>query len=413
MSVTAPARMAWSVMRAARMNREALRRLHDQKLRRVVSHAWDNVPYYRRLFDGAGIGPDSIRSVDDLVRLPVTTRKDLLEAGEDAFSRSYPRRELVSHRTTGSTGEPMTMYFDRHFERVRSLAFLRALLAAGYRPGQRLLMMKAGRAERSPWWTRWDNVSFDEAPESIARRLEETRTAMLYGWVTPIREVATYVRDAGIRLPGLRAIVTTAEALDEPTRALLAEAFEAEVFNFYGLTEMGTVAWECSRHDGLHLSEDIVFAETSPGATDDDDQAMIMTNLELTAMPLIRYQTGDLAISLDTRACPCGRGFHRIRQVSGRMVDCLRLPNGRMLSPYRVTLALETVPRLSRYQVVQERPDRLVMRYEGAETCRDAARQALAELVGSDVQIEIRREDSIRPEPGRKFRVVASRIEDR
>jgi phenylacetate-CoA ligase len=378
-----------------------------------VSHAWDNVPYYRRLFDDVGIRPHSIRSVDDLGLLPVTTKKDLLEAGEDAFSRSYPQHALVSHRTTGSTGEPMTMKFDRHFERVRSLAFLRALLSAGYRPGQRLLMMKPGRAERSPPWTRWDNISFDESPKSIASRLLETRAAILYGWVTPIRDVATYVRDTGIRLPGLRAVVTTAEALDEPTRALLAETFKADVFDFYGLTEMGTVAWECSGHDGLHLSEDIVLAETSRGTVDDDGQAMVMTNLELTAMPLIRYQTGDLAISLDTRSCPCGRRFHRIRQVSGRTVDCLRLPDGRTLSPYRVTLALEPIPGLSRYQVVQNQLDSILLRYEGTSAAQRGAQQALTGLVGSGVRIEIRREDSIHPVPGRKFRVVESRIGSR
>lgn len=409
---------AWSILRSPRVDRSTLRRLQDRKLRRVVHHASRYVPYYRRLFDRAGLDPDTIRSAGDLARLPVTSRKDLLEAGSEAFSRFYRQDEVVIHRTTGSTGEPMTMHFDPHFERVRRLAFLRALFAAGYRPGERLLMMKPGHTTSAPAWTGWETVRFDESPEAMLSRIERTRPGMLYGWVTPIREVAAYLRNAGVRIAGLRAVITTAEALDESTRRYLAETFDADVYDFYGLTEMGTVAWECSRHDGLHVSEDIVLVDEGVGFGIEHESPMIMTNLELTAMPLIRYQTGDLAESPDSGPCACGRVFHRIRQVSGRLVDCLRLPGGHTLSPYSVTLALEPVQGLNRYQVVQERPAALLVRYETnagatAMPVADAIRSALVGLVGHDVRIETRREDSLSSPVGRKFRVVESRIGER
>ena len=167
------------------------------------------------------------------------------------------------------------------------------------------------------------------------------------------------MRDTGARVEGLRAVITTAEALDRPTRGLFAATFGADVYDVYGLTEMGTVAWECSHHTGLHVSEDIVLVERGDGMESDREAPMIMTSLELTAMPLIRYQTGDVAEAPHSEPCPCGRVFHRIPHVSGRMVDCLRLPGGRLLSPYSVTLALESVQGLDRYQVLQERADAL------------------------------------------------------
>lgn len=415
MSTVAAARAAWSVLRSPRIDRSALRRLQEHKLRRVVNHAWQHVPYYRRLFDRARVDPSTVRTIGDLSRLPVTSKKDLLEAGSDAFSRFYPPDKLVTHRTTGSTGEPMTMRFDRHFERVRSMVFLRALLAAGYRPGERLLMMKPGHSKRPPAWIGWEAVSFDESPEAMLERIGRTRPAMLYGWVTPIRELAVHMRNSGVRIQGLRAVVTTAETLDETTRVDLKKAFGADLYDFYGLTEMGTVAWECSRHDGLHVSEDVVHVEADRVGASGNEATMIMTSLELTAMPLIRYQTGDLAVSLDARPCACGRLFHRIRQVSGRMVDCLQLPGGQLLSPYSVTLALEPVQGLTRYQVLQEQPGSLLVRYEAAAAAPamavpEAIRSALVGLVGHDVRIETRREDSISPPSGRKFRVVESLI---
>lgn len=405
---------AWSVLRSPLIERPALKRLQNQKLRRILRHAWQYVPYYRRLFDRVGLDPDSIESVEDLARLPVTTKSDLLAAGSDAISSYYRRNELLSLRTTGSTGEPMTLYFDRHFEQVRKMLFLRALLSVGYRPGERLLLMKSSRAQHSPGWTRFDTIPFDVSPETMLSRILETRPRYLYGWVTPIRELASFIRDAQVRIAGLRAVITTAEALDGNTRELLHSAFDVPVYNFYGLTEMGTVAWECSHHDGLHLSEDVVFVESDSGFAAADQQTMIMTNLELTSMPLIRYQTGDLATPYNTNSCVCGRGFHRIRQVSGRQVDCLRLPSGRVLSPYAITLALEPVPGLCRYQVIQERTDSLIVRYEGEDradiSIPDGVRSALANIVDDQVRIEVRQEDRIQCQPGRKFRVVESRV---
>jgi phenylacetate-CoA ligase len=403
---------AWSVLRSPRRGREALELLQERKLRRVVRHAARYAPYYRRLFDGAGVDPESIRLPQDLLRLPVTTKKDLLNAGDDAFSAFYRRDELVTHRTTGSTGEPMTMRFDPGFEQVRRLAFLRALLAAGYRPGERMLMLKPGDSGRAARWTGIQTVRFDESPPELLERIGQFRPRVLYGWVTPIRELALHARNSGARVDGLRAVITTAEALDRPARELFAAAFGADVYDIYGLTEMGTVAWECSQHAGLHLSEDIALIDRVERG---GESPMIMTSLELTAMPLIRYQTGDVAMAPDAEPCACGRVFHRIPQVSGRMVDCLRLPGGRLLSPYSVTLALESIPDLARFQVLQEQTGALLVRYEsGAEAAAmhvpDAIRNALGRLVGDDTRIEVRREGSINPPAGRKFRVVESRM---
>ena len=412
MNPLAAAFAAWSVLCSPRRDREALEQLQQRKLRRVVRHAAQHVPYYRRLFNGAGVDPESIRLPQDLLRVPVTTKRDLQNAGSGAFSDFYRPDELVSHRTTGSTGEPMTMRFDRDFERMRRLAFLRALLAAGYRPGERMLMLKPGDPGRAARWTGIQSVRFDESPPDLLKGIAQFRPHVLYGWVTPIRELALHVRNSCGRVEGLRTVITTAESLDRPTRGLFAATFGADVYDVYGLTEMGTIAWECSRHAGLHLSEDIALIDRVESG---GESPMIMTSLELTAMPLIRYQTGDVAGAPDAEPCACGRVFHRIPQVSGRMVDCLRLPGGGLLSPYSVTLALESIPGLARFQVLQEQTGALLVRYESSVEAAamhvpDAIRNALGALVGYHTRIEVRLENSINPPAGRKFRVVESRF---
>ena len=403
-----------SILRAPRMRRADLRALQNRKLRRVVRHACRYVPYYRRMFKREGLTEDSIQSVEDLQRLPVTTKRDLISSGTDIYSTRYSMKEVVTRRTTGSTGEPMTMRFDRRFEVVRQGLFLRALLATGYRPGQRFLMMKTGRLESSPKWLRWDSLAFDQVPASMVEKIERFRPSIVYGWVTPLRALAEHILDSGVHIGGVRAVVTTAEALDPESRNLLWRAFGAVVSEFYGLTEMGTVAWPCPTRDGLHLSEDVAYVEFEDSVASGGQRMMVMTNLELTAMPLIRYVSGDLAAAHSTADCECGRRFRRISQIGGRSVDCLKLPDGRLVSPYSVTLALESIEGLGRYHVVQSEPSEVLIHYErgegGNSDLGDKLHQAMRELVGQRVCVKAKRVDRIAAPAGKKFRLVESRV---
>jgi phenylacetate-CoA ligase len=115
------------LQRSQWLDRDSLRRLQEEKLRRLIDHAYRTVPYYRRRFDEAGITPNAIRSLDDLHRIPVTSKADLQHAGPEAITSSAcsPDRLVLEH-TSGSTGRPFTGRFDPHFVRVRNSLFLRA-----------------------------------------------------------------------------------------------------------------------------------------------------------------------------------------------------------------------------------------------------------------------------------------------
>jgi phenylacetate-CoA ligase len=395
----------WHVLRTPYVSDESRRRLQDARLRRVVTHAARHVPYYRDLFQIHQIDPSSIRSTDDLVRIPVTTKRDLLAAGSDALSTAFRGHELIDHRTSGSSGEPATLWFDRRFERTRSLLFLRALFATGYRPGDRLLMMKSTHRDRARRWMRWEAIPFDMKPQNVIDRIERDGVRILYGWATPLSAIAEEALKGGRRPGALKAVICTAETLQPATRRLLEDAFAAPVFDFYGLTEMGTVAWECRHHNGYHVSEDGVLLELVPSDTGDSERRMILTNLVLTSMPLLRFQCGDMAVEAAPGICACGRTLRRLQRISGREVDCLRLPDGRRVSPYTVTLALEPVRDLRRYQVVQRSRDHLVVRGEG-DFAEPAVRAALVAVVGGDMKIEVMREQRVQVSAGRKFRVV-------
>ncbi len=282
---------------------------------------------------------------------------------------------------------------------------------AGYRFGQKLLLITAGEKRSRPW-LRWRYASVESPAEELVSELNNFQPSILYGCTTPLRLMAEHIQASSHGCYHPQIVISTAETLDNNTRKLLNVGFGADVYDLYGLTEMGLVAWECSAHDGYHLSEDTTIVEL---VRDDDHNAskLIMTNLELETMPLIRFQTGDLATAVKGRECHCGRTLQRIQRIEGRLVDCLRLHGNKVVTPYRLTLALENVSGLGRYQIVQEGPDRCLVRIEasnsGQNGLEDRVRQALVPVIGVHVQVEVAFEASIGPPPGQKFRIVENR----
>lgn len=411
MNPVATLRRRRTLLKSQWLDEDAIRALQTAKLRRIVDYAYSHVAHYRRLFDSVGFQPRHISSIRDLRHVPITTKQELQRLPpEDRIGNDLDLRTLVQERTSGSTGEPFTSYFDRSFVTTRNGLFLRALHVAGYRPGQKLMLVTADTGRSRPY-LRWRYASIESSAEELVSQLDSFRPSVLYGCTTPLRMMAEFARESGrsFHRPGV--VVCTAETLDATTRTLLRDVFNADVFDIYGLTETGLIAWECGAHDGYHLSEDTAIVELHEDPEHDAEQ-LIVTNLALKSMPMIRFQTGDLATMVMERDCQCGRTLRRIRHIAGRMVDCLKPKNNRVVTPYEVTLAMEAVPGLDRYQVVQTDADRFVVRIETRHSSQSDlepdVRRALSPLLGDDSRLSIALEASIAPPPGKKFRVVAN-----
>jgi hypothetical protein len=129
------------LFRNLRLPPERLRRLQERRLRSLCRHARDNVPYYRRRFESAGIQPDDIRTLEDLRRLPITTKNDLRVAGlSEVVDRRADLASCVTLSTSGSIGEPFTAYLTPAEARTRALVQFRTLVTVGFRPWDRLIV---------------------------------------------------------------------------------------------------------------------------------------------------------------------------------------------------------------------------------------------------------------------------------
>jgi phenylacetate-CoA ligase len=401
------------LQRSQWLDSDGLRRHQEAKLKRLLEHAWHTVPYYRHHLKRAGLRPADVRGLDDLAHLPVTRKCDLQAAAPDAaLSAAFDPVRLVREHTSGSTGRPFTVAMERSFVALRDALFLRVLATAGYRMPQRLLLVTGDRHKRPRRFPPWRYASIEASPEALLQALEEFRPSVLYGCLTPLRRIALLAQARGRRTHRLQAVVSTAEGLDPTSRLLLEDAFGAPVYDAYGLTETGMIAWQCAAREEYHLAEDTAIVELV--SEPDGTARMVVTNLELAAMPLIRFETGDLAVPGEHGTCSCGRHLRRLARLEGRTVDCIRLVSGELLSPYRFTLALERVEGIRRYQLIQHDLKRFSLRVEpGPDAGADlgaVAGRVIRGLLGAGADVEITLESALDPPPGRKFRVVESRL---
>jgi len=399
------------------LSRNRLEALQLKKLKNLLQHAHEFVPYYRSMFSSAGLVAEDFRSLGDLSSIPITRKADLQNLDEKHIrSRMFLNKDLTAERTSGSTGQPFTTYHDFHFKTIRNLLFLRSLRSVGYRVGHKVLLITDMKnMKRKVGLPGWHYTSILNSPSRLCDELNRIRPKILYGPKTLLRLMAEQGFGSNKRRYFPQRVVSVAETMDSATRRLLNRAFNAEIFDFYGLTEMGIVGWECCEHQGYHLAEDTTYIEYLPVAGMNGSYRLVMTNLHQYAMPLIRFETGDIVSEPDNAGCGCGRTFVKIARVQGRLTDAIRLKSGEKLSPYRLTCSMEGLLGLNQYQIIQADLDQFIIKIKlGSGIDRHETdhniQKLMKSLIGSDINILVEYVNADLFKPTGKFRVVSSRI---
>lgn len=379
------------------------------RLRYLLADAWHNVPMYRALYETSGLSERDLAKPDVLSRLPILTKAQLLATPqEERVNRRFRRSELTMESTTGSTGQPFSLYIDSRYRLLRNLRFLHGLFSAGYRPWHRMLLL----TDRYDGLKRKQNRYYQSVERPATEILEaylRVRPQVLYGFTTPLRMLAETIRKAGKGVPRPRLVVSTAEMLDPAARESLSSTFGCPVTDFYGLTEMGLVAWQRPGADGYVLSSFGVITELVPDHSCPGRYRLLMTNLDLRGSPIIRLDAGDLAHAVFVDGKP------RIRSFEGRLIDTLLTRDGSEISPYRVTDALRDIPGLKRFRILQQTRSALdvALEIDSVAARSEAIRQIrniLEKLLGPELQLNFSFSDQLIPAGATKFRPVESRV---
>ncbi len=421
-----------ALRRHPRARREVLDAFRARQLRRLVRHAYARVPYYRALFDRHGIHPDALRSPADLATLPITRKRDLQRAATQAITSDVDPARLIGRRTSGSSGEPLTIRRTWLEERLLGAFRWRALHAMGLTATDRHADVEELQPEdphdgqglhrvlQALHLYRQLRVHALAPPATILRTLADYRPDVLTGYAGVMARVAEARAAAGATdAPGPRPrfVAVHSDTLTPHMRAAIARAFAAPVYRIYDSNEFNVIASECVATGTLHTCDDSVVVEVlvdgRPAAPGERGE-VVMTGLHSLAMPFIRYGIGDFVIQGEAR-CDCGAPFATLRGVEGRMFDYFPLADGRTVHPYEIIGILgKTAPWIREFQLVQERRDLVLVRIAPATppTSAEVAdlERAVAEFLGPAVALRLELVDEIALEPNAKLRVCRSRV---
>ena len=394
---------------------EKLEILQWNRLQKILSHAYHHTVFYKKRFDDAGIIPENIKTPDDIKIIPITSREDL-RYPDPLIAYPFNKERMFTSTTSGSSGRRTTTYFDKNaWIKAKYLIKLRARLACGLRPWDRLAMFSETEAKNTLFKQlilRQNSFSILDSIDDQIPMLERYDPSATYGFPSYYSLLA----DMNPRFhPSL--IFTSSELLDDWTRKKIETKFQARVLDIYGCTEVKEISWECPQHKGYHVNADWLFIEF---IQDEKGEAggpgsLLVTSLYNYGMPLIRYEVGDSGSFLDAQ-CPCGRGLPLMTPTVGRRVDYFTLPDLSMVSPYKMTCAIEHIEGMKQYQIAQMKKERVVLKVvptEGFdEERKDELKRAL-ERVLPGVDVEVWTVDGIKRERNGKYKIVVSHVESK
>ncbi|MBN1152061.1 MAG: phenylacetate--CoA ligase family protein [Dehalococcoidia bacterium] len=417
-------------------SRERLEELQNARLRQLIVHAYEHVPYYRQLMHDRHITPSDVRTAADMHVLPVLTRQQVQQSLEDMVADNWPRQRLHSMSTSGSTGIPLRFYSTREDQVDRGYArSIRAMSWAGIALGDRiarigrihhartrrgrLLQSVSSRLQRS-WNILLDDLS-DDALRLLVRRIADAHLVGIRSYPNALALIAGYIKDNDAPRPVVRSIVTGAAEILSHERRIIREIFGGEPHSDYSSSEVLEIASECSAHQGLHVSmEDLVLeilddqGKPLPPGT---EGRIVLTNLHNYGMPLIRYEIGDSG-SLVEGDCPCGRTLPRISALVGRRDQFFTTRTGARM--FFGSLFLEDLAGLGmrQYQLVQESIESVVMRLVAP---RDASQRQKSDIeqrvltmfqsrLGPELQLQVEFVDRIAPTAEGKHVFMISRV---
>ncbi|MGH3978645.1 MAG: phenylacetate--CoA ligase family protein [Pseudonocardiaceae bacterium] len=354
--------MRSSLDRMAHASPEEITRCQERRLRALVRLAATRSPFYRNWFAESGVEPRTIRTLEDLPRLPLLERHHLAERSADFLA--YPRNLVWPAHSSGTTGSVVTAYrtpgssiyelasLERQWgwfglPRGARRAVLRGSDFAASRPGVVTMELPAARQLLVSSF----HLTPENLPEILAA-LRRFRPDAIEAWPSSVTLLAALLRDAGHRFP-VRALITSSEVISAAQHELLRDVFAAPVADHYGQTERVSMAGTCEE-GSYHVFSDYGIVELLPVDGSTRRWEIVGTPLHNWGFPLFRYRTGDEVAAAPQGPCGCGRAFPLLGAVDGRVEDAFTAADGRHV-PLPHTL-VKTLTGLRETQVVQRAP---------------------------------------------------------
>jgi len=423
----------WELRKAQWKDPSQIKEIQFRKLKAILKHAYDYVPYCHRLFSTAKIRPGDIRNFEDMRKIPPTSKQDIQQNFLDMVARGVDTSKLDVSVTSGSTGIPLKVFRDPSFTRAGYHYSVNSYILSecGVRSTDNFVTVWGRDAKSIQWGKKyvrlWKGICETVVPlfppAELVNALRLVKPDILNTFPSILSTLAN-CDTSGIHP---RIVLTQGELVTQHCRDLVRKMFGLELFETYGSIEFGNLAFDCNKHCGLHAITNKALIEfideTGEHVSPGEQGEIVVTGFSNYVMPLIRYRIGDLGIPTDEK-CACGRSWPLIKSIQGRINDYLVLPSGRKISwLYLLRVILydkifrENVFAISQYQIIQDRKDRVILNFvkgrefnpEMLERIRKSLEKEFDKL-GENLEVVTQIVDEIPMERTGKRRLLISKV---
>ena len=403
---------------------EKIQEMQYQKLHKLLLHCYDNVPYYKRLFSDSAFNPASdFNSTADLSRIPVMN-KNTARAVRELLVSDIHNTEFITDKTSGSTGEPFEINISTEQIVFEKATVWRHWSWAGYGFRTPMAIIRTYVPEYGQPLIKHDAIrnfryySAYHLNETNARSylidMKKFGAKVIRGYPSSVYILAKFKLEENIELSGIKSILTASETLTDSQRETIEKAFDAKVFNWYGLAEQVVSASECESHQGMHLNNEYGYWELEKRDYLPDNQRMIVgTNFRNYAMPLVRYETGDIAILAENKSCSCGRTLPLIKTIAGRKDDIITTPDGLQIPSVNFYSMFRELSAVQRFQLIQWNINEVEIRIKSQNLDDNEKDRILDELklrLGKRMKIKLTINKEFERNPEGKRRPVISHV---
>ena len=355
------------------MSREDMRRLQTERLIETVKRCYENVPFYKKKMDQKGIRPEDIKSIDDITKLPFTTKHDLRD--EYPFGlQAVPMEQVVRvHASSGTTGKPVVATYTQNDLDNWAEGVARVLAVGDVGPGD-VVQVSYGYGLFTGalgLHQGWERIGAAVIPASVGNTerqimlMKDLQTTALVSTPSYALHIAEEMERLGYKKEDfkLRVGMFGSEASSEEMHAEIARKLNVLPTDNYGLSELigPGVSGECEHKCGMHINEDHFYAEILDpedfhALGEGEYGELVLTSLTKKSMPMIRYRTKDIT-KIDYSKCACGRTTARMAKLKGRTDDML-VVKGVNVFPSQIEGVLMTFKELgSSYEIIVTRED--------------------------------------------------------
>jgi phenylacetate-CoA ligase len=399
------------------------------KLRVMLRHCAEHVPYYRQSFREAGFDPENFHRLSDLRALPLLDKDTIRSRPQDFLADNISSSRMIYFTTGGTMGQPLGLYNLRP-SGGRERAFMYSQWArVGFHYNDRRAVLRGWAVKSKRHWKYEASErafvfsNFHMTPKNVvdyAQVMRDNNLPYLHSYPSAVIDFARNLKELGIKPPPFRAILAASENLYPGQREFIESFFGARLFSWYGHSETTILAGECELGTHYHVFPEYGLAEVikedgSAAENEDEMGELIGTSLYNFAMPLIRYRTDDWAV-IGPERCACGRKYKLLKETYGRWHQEMlvgKLDNLISVTALNVhTEAFDNVQQLQFYQREKGKAELRLKRKPGYSE-RDSRRiiAALDEKMGDTMEVSLSFIDEIPLMPRGKFRFVIRELE--